>query len=274
MVEVIDLKQCPHLLAEDATDRVSNHRARRRPSAVHPSLSAGLNNYFFDRLSPRRPCGESSVCTRSSIVSASSGRSAGTCASDFAALAIARILVQQFRLGYRLPDLRAAVVAFIGEVDLRHAPTRRDVPDVHRQPLTVWADYEGWFAVVMVDIGWHVGSPTRHSVVVPGSKTSISLCGCHNLDLYRTHRERPRIPSVCDKSARPPSASRAMRVMSEMRLFQCRAQYIASRHKLWTTTTFCLTVRTSLALQQFGALLNEFYSRISRQFPFIKNRRH
>ena len=59
MVEVIDLKQCPHLLAEDATDRVSNHRARRRPSAVHPSLSAGLNNYFFDRLSPRRPCGES-----------------------------------------------------------------------------------------------------------------------------------------------------------------------------------------------------------------------
>jgi hypothetical protein len=50
VVEVIDLKQCPHLLAEDATDRVSNHRARRRPSAVHPSLSAGLNNYFFDRL--------------------------------------------------------------------------------------------------------------------------------------------------------------------------------------------------------------------------------
>ena len=46
-VEVIDLKQCPHLLAEDATDRVSNHRARRRPSAVHPSLSAGLNNYFL-----------------------------------------------------------------------------------------------------------------------------------------------------------------------------------------------------------------------------------
>ena len=31
-------------------------------------------------------------------------------------------LVQQFPIGHRLPDLRAAVGAFIGEVELRHAP--------------------------------------------------------------------------------------------------------------------------------------------------------
>ena len=48
----------------------------------------------------------------------------------------------------------------------------------------------------------------------------------------------------------------------------------SSRHKRWTTRIFCLTFRTSLALQQFGALLNEFYRRTSRQFPSIENRRH
>ena len=79
-------------------------------------------------------------------------------------------LVQQFRLGHRLPDLRAAVGAFIGEVDLRHAPMWCDVLDVHRQARTAWADHEGWFGIVMVDIGWHVGSPTRHSAVVPDPK--------------------------------------------------------------------------------------------------------
>ena len=78
-----------------------------------------------------------------------------------------RKLVQQFRLSHRLPDLRATVGAFVGEVDLRHAPMRCDVLDVHRQARTAWADHEGWFGVVMVDIGWHVGSPTRHSAVVP-----------------------------------------------------------------------------------------------------------
>ena len=64
-----------------------------------------------------------------------------------------------FRLGHRLPNLRATVGAFIGEVDLRYAPMWCDVLDVHRKALTAWTDHEGWFGVVMVDIGWHVGSP-------------------------------------------------------------------------------------------------------------------
>src|SRR6478735_4011373 len=56
-----------------------------------------------------------------------------------------RTLVQQFRLGHRLPDLRAAVGAFIGEVDLRHDPMRCDVLDVHWQARRAWADNQGWF---------------------------------------------------------------------------------------------------------------------------------
>jgi hypothetical protein len=64
-----------------------------------------------------------------------------------------------FRLGHRLPNLSATVGAFIGEVDLRHAPMWRDVLDVHRKALTAWTDHERWFGVVMVDIGWHVGLP-------------------------------------------------------------------------------------------------------------------
>src|SRR6476619_4957572 len=67
--------------------------------------------------------------------------------------------MQQFRLSHRLRYLRAAVGACIGEVDLRHAPMRCGVLDVHRQAFTAWASHEGWFGVVMADIGWHVGSP-------------------------------------------------------------------------------------------------------------------
>jgi hypothetical protein len=92
-------------------------------------------------------------------------------------------LVQQFRLGHRLPDLRATVGAFKGEVDLRHAPMWCDILDVHRQALTAWADHEEWFGLVMVDIGWHVGSPKRHSAIVPDPKSRIRLRGCHNYDL-------------------------------------------------------------------------------------------
>jgi len=37
----------------------------------------------------------------------------------------------------------------------------RDVLDVHRQARTAWAGHEGWFGIVMVDIGWHLGSPQQ-----------------------------------------------------------------------------------------------------------------
>jgi hypothetical protein len=82
--------------------------------------------------------------------------------------------VRRFRLGHRVPDLRAAVGAFIGEVDLRHAPMRCDVLDVHRQAYTAWADHEGWFGVVMTDIGWHVAPQQGIQSVVPDPKPAYA----------------------------------------------------------------------------------------------------
>jgi hypothetical protein len=40
-------------------------------------------------------------------------------------------LMSSFGLCYRLPDFGAAIGALIDEVDLRHAPMRFDVPDIH-----------------------------------------------------------------------------------------------------------------------------------------------
>ena len=145
-------------------------RAAERTAAVLSCLAfaqRGAQQLLLDRLPPGRPCDRSdpparaqdrlSCRLRLTPVLLISSRSPSS--------------VQQFWFGHRLRDLRAALGAFIGEVNLRHAPMWCGVPDVHRHALTAWADHEGWFAVVMVDIGWHVGSPTRHSVVVPNPKT-------------------------------------------------------------------------------------------------------
>src|SRR5687768_8979754 len=69
-------------------------------------------------------------------------------------------LMLQLRLHDRLPNFGAAVGAFKGEVDLRHAPMRLDVPYKHRNPDAARTDDESRLdVVVMVDIGWHVGTP-------------------------------------------------------------------------------------------------------------------
>ena len=69
-------------------------------------------------------------------------------------------LMPRLRLHDRLPDFGAAVGAFVGEVDLRHAPVRLDVAHIHRKPDAAWTDDEGRFEIiVLMDIGWHVGSP-------------------------------------------------------------------------------------------------------------------
>jgi hypothetical protein len=65
----------------------------------------------------------------------------------------------RFRLHNGLADFRAAVGAFISEVDLRHAPMRLDVAHIHRNSDAAWTQDEGGFNIVMMDIGWHVGSP-------------------------------------------------------------------------------------------------------------------
>jgi hypothetical protein len=71
-------------------------------------------------------------------------------------------LVSQLRLDHGLAKLGATIGAFIGELDLRHAPMRLDVPNKHRKPDAARANDEGRLdVIVMVDIGWHRYSPQR-----------------------------------------------------------------------------------------------------------------
>jgi hypothetical protein len=102
----------------------------------------------------------------------------------------------------RVPDLRAAVGALIDEVDLRHAPMRCNVLDVHRRTYTAWAGHEGWFGVVMADIGWQrrlsnkafrLSSPTTEPAYF--STAAINV-------FFGEHRRNGRaLPGVCDKCA-------------------------------------------------------------------------
>src|ERR1700688_53109 len=88
-------------------------------------------------------------------------------------------LVPQLLLGHRLPDFRAAVGAFIGEVDLRHAPVRFHVLDVHRKTHATRTNNEGWLDVfVMVNIGWHVGSPHGSIHLSPLTRTAAYASSC------------------------------------------------------------------------------------------------
>jgi hypothetical protein len=71
-------------------------------------------------------------------------------------------LMLQFWLDNGLANFCAAVGAFKGEVDLRHAPMRLDVPYKHRNPDAARTNDESRLdVVVMVDIGWHVALPTE-----------------------------------------------------------------------------------------------------------------
>ena len=63
------------------------------------------------------------------------------------------------RLHDGLANFGATVGAFIGEVDLRHAPMRLDVTHKHRKSDAARTDDERRFDAVMMDVGWHVGSP-------------------------------------------------------------------------------------------------------------------
>ena len=68
-------------------------------------------------------------------------------------------LMPRFRLHDGLANLGAAVGAFISEFDLRHAPMRLDIAHIHWNSDATRTDDEGRFGiVVLMDIGWHVGS--------------------------------------------------------------------------------------------------------------------
>src|SRR5580700_4019967 len=66
------------------------------------------------------------------------------------------------RLSHGLPDFSAAIGALIDEVDLGHAPVRLDVAHIHGQhPHAAWTDDGSHLEFVMVDKGWHIGSPSQ-----------------------------------------------------------------------------------------------------------------
>src|ERR1700682_6742040 len=113
-------------------------------------------------------------------------------------------LVPQLRLGHRLPDFGAAVGAFVGKVDLRHAPVRFNVLDVQRKAYAARTYDEGRLGVFMiVNIGWHVSTPRGSIYLSPLTRTPAYAPSCdRDHELLRT-QERPHNPGVCGKSARP-----------------------------------------------------------------------
>jgi hypothetical protein len=71
-----------------------------------------------------------------------------------------------FRPGDGVPDLGAAIGAFIDEVDLRQAAMGLDVSNVHRQQsYAAWTDDRSRLDLVMLDIGWHDASPSQQNSV-------------------------------------------------------------------------------------------------------------
>jgi hypothetical protein len=66
-----------------------------------------------------------------------------------------------FWLCHSLPDFGAALGALIDEVDLRHAPMGFDISDIHREHSNAaGTDDYSFLDFVMLDVGWHVGSPS------------------------------------------------------------------------------------------------------------------
>jgi len=67
-----------------------------------------------------------------------------------------------YRLAHGLPDFGTAIGALIDEVDLGHAPVRLDVAHIHGQySHAAGADDGRHLDLMMMDIGWHIGSPSR-----------------------------------------------------------------------------------------------------------------
>ena len=103
-----------------------------------------------------------------------------------------------FWLCYSLPDLGAAVGALIDEVDLRHAPMGLDVSHVHReQSYATGADHRSCLNFVVLDVGWHVGSPSqrKHGKLQP--RVNLPRMTDADHQLLRTYKEQPHNLGLC-----------------------------------------------------------------------------
>jgi hypothetical protein len=143
-------------------------------------------------------------------------------------------LMPQLRLHDGLSNFGAAVGAFIGEVDLRHAPMRLDVAHIHRKSDTARTDDKGRFDIVMMDIGWHVGSPqedTQESIHQWSlTRSAAYASGAPAIMNSREHRQNvPTIPACvanlhdCSRAARMCQSSSRDSGLPSTRFNQARA---------------------------------------------------
>jgi hypothetical protein len=70
-------------------------------------------------------------------------------------------LVSPVWFGHSFPDFGAALRALVDEINLRHAPMGFNIANVHSETYAVGADDWGGLNFVMLDVGWHVGSPSH-----------------------------------------------------------------------------------------------------------------
>ena len=81
--------------------------------------------------------------------------------------------------GYSLPDFAAAVGALIDEIDLCHAPMGLDVSDEHRQKSEAGgAENRSVLNCVVLDVGWHIGSPSPRCAAITAPSQLTAHDGC------------------------------------------------------------------------------------------------
>src|ERR1700722_9954509 len=120
------------------------------------------------------------------------------CVAAAARAKTATPLMPPLRPGDGVPDFGAAVRAFIDEVDLRLAPMRFDVPDEHgKQSHAAGADHRNGLDVVMLDVGWHIGSPSQRKHAESQPQVIYPRIVDVPHQLFRTDIERTAIVRGC-----------------------------------------------------------------------------
>jgi hypothetical protein len=106
--------------------------------------------------------------------------------------------VLSLRLGHGLSDFGAAVGTLEDEVDFRHAPMRLDLPDIHGEVSNAaGADDRSGLDVVVLDVGWHEGSPLRRKHGKSRPRVSLTADRDDNHQLFRTYKEHADKVGVC-----------------------------------------------------------------------------
>jgi hypothetical protein len=91
-----------------------------------------------------------------------------------------------------LSDLGAAIGTLIDEIDPCPAPIGLNLPDEHgRQSYAAGADHRSFFYFMMMDIGWHFGSPAQRSTLNLNPAQSSVHCGMHVINFIERRKNEP-----------------------------------------------------------------------------------